>query len=127
MVKPIHTCIRILDLQKSIDFYSQCFGLFVEATKDFPDCTLCYLRSDESDYELELTLNKGRTEPYTHGTGYSHIAFSVNNLEELMARIKSLGYETTPLKQMGAGASFCFVSDPDGYKIELIQRGGRYL
>ncbi len=67
MAKAIHTMIRVLDLEKSIAFYDQAFGLKIADQFDFDDFTLVYLRNAEIDFEIELTLNKGRTEPYSHG------------------------------------------------------------
>ena len=74
MPKAIHTMIRVLDLDRSIDFYGKAFGLGVADNFDFDGFALVYLRNDEADFEIELTLNKVRTEPYTHGDGYGHVA-----------------------------------------------------
>ena len=70
MAKVIHSMIRVLDLDKSLKFYADVLGLHEAHRLDFPDFALVYLRNATNDVEIELTLNKGRTEPYTHGTGY---------------------------------------------------------
>ena len=69
MAKVIHSMIRVLDLDKSLKFYSDVLDLHEAHRLDFPDFALVYLRNAANDVEIELTLNKGRTEPYTHGTG----------------------------------------------------------
>jgi catechol 2,3-dioxygenase-like lactoylglutathione lyase family enzyme len=67
MAKAIHMMVRVLDAEKSIDFYERAFGLTIADRFDFDDFTLVYLRNPEADFEVELTVNKGRTEPYDHG------------------------------------------------------------
>jgi lactoylglutathione lyase len=74
-------------------------------------------------------LNKDRTEPYTHGTGYGHLAFCVDDLAEHHAMMRRLGHPAGDLKELaapGGSAHFYFTSDPDGYKIEVLQREGHY-
>jgi lactoylglutathione lyase len=130
MAKLIHTMIRVLDLDASVRFYGEVLGLRPSHTLDFPDFTLVYLRNDENDVELELTLNKGRTEPYTHGTGYGHVAFVVADVAARHAELVAAGYAPTPVKEFKRDdellARFCFIQDPDGYKIELLERHGHY-
>jgi len=130
VAKPIHMMIRVLDLDRSIDFYRRAFGLEVADRFDFDDFVLVYLRGPESDFEIELTLNKERREPYTHGDGYGHVAFVVDDLDAEHRRLAELGFAPAPIKEFhreGAlMARFFFVQDPDGYKIEVLQRHGRY-
>ncbi|HUA77160.1 MAG TPA: VOC family protein [Acetobacteraceae bacterium] len=130
MAKAIHTMIRVLDLDRSIAFYGEAFGLTVADRYDFPDFALVYLRGPESGFELELTLNKGRTEPYSHGDGYGHLAVAVDDAAATEARFASLGFNPTPIKEFHRDgalmARFFFVQDPDGYKIEVLERHGRY-
>ncbi len=130
MAKAIHMMIRVLDLDRSIAFYEKAFGLRVADRFDFDDFTLVYLRNEESDFEIELTLNKGRREPYTHGDGYGHVAFCVDDLDAEHRRFEEAGLAPAPIKEFfreGAlMARFFFVQDPDGYKIEVLQRHGRY-
>jgi lactoylglutathione lyase len=130
MAKFIHAMIRVLDIDKSLRFYADVFGLRESHRLDFPDFALIYLRNDENDFEIELTLNKGREEPYTHGTGYGHVAAVVADVAAEQERVRLLGYEPTPVKEFRRGdelvARFFFVQDPDGYKIEVLERGGRF-
>ncbi len=130
MAKAIHTMIRVLDLDRSIDFYGKAFGLEVADHFDFDGFALVYLRNRENDFEIELTLNKGRSEPYGHGDGYGHVAVCVTDLDGEHERFKSLGLEPNDIKEFhrdgGLMARFFFVQDPDGYKIEVLERHGRY-
>jgi len=130
MAKAVHSMIRVLDEQRSLDFYDKAFGLKVADRLAFEGFTLVYLSNEESEFELELTINHGRTEPYAIGDGYGHLAFSVDDLEAEYARLESLGLDPLPLKELKLEgkppARFFFVQDPDGYKIEVLQRGGRY-
>ena len=130
MAKAIHMMIRVLDAAKSIDFYEKAFGLTVADQFDFDDFTLVYLRNPEVDFEVELTVNKGRTEPYDHGDAYGHVAFTVDDLDGEHARFEELGLAPNAIKEFNRDGSlmarFFFVQDPDGYKIEMVQRHGRY-
>ncbi|MBM3603749.1 MAG: lactoylglutathione lyase [Alphaproteobacteria bacterium] len=130
MAKYIHSMIRVLDEARSIDFYERCFGLTVAERLDFADFTLIYLANGESGTELELTVNKGRTEPYDLGDGYGHVAFSVDDVDALHARLEAEGLSPRKLVDFAPGgnviARFFFIKDPDGYEIEVLQRGGRY-
>jgi lactoylglutathione lyase len=130
MAKLIHSMIRVANIERSAAFYGRGFGLKESHRMDFPTFTLVYLRDEESGHELELTLNKGQTEPYTHGSGYGHVAFCVENLAEHQARLKALGYSAGAIKELSApngSARFYFTTDPDGYKIEVLERGGHYV
>jgi len=130
MAKVIHTMIRVLDLDKSMKFYADVLGLTESHRLDFPDFALVYLRNAENDVEIELTLNKGRTEPYTHGTGYGHVGVVVEDAAAAHAALVAKGYEPAPVKEFKRGdellARFFFIQDPDGYKIELLERHGHY-
>ncbi len=130
MAKPIHSNIRVLDEQRSIAFYQQAFGLDVADRVPFDDFTLIFLRNPKSEFELELTVNHGRSEPYTHGTGYGHLAVSVDDLEGARAKCADLGLDPAPIKELHSdgrlAVRFFFVQDPDGYKVEVVQRQGRY-
>jgi lactoylglutathione lyase len=122
--------IRVLDEARSIDFYRIAFGLEIADRFDFETFTLVYLRGKESEFEVELTINKGRAEPYELGTAYGHIAFAVADIEAEHARFKAAGLAPRDIKEfMRDGAllaKFFFVADPDGYQIEVLQRHGRY-
>jgi len=107
MAKPVHSMIRVFDETKSLDFYARAFDLHVADHLKFPDFALIYLRHPSSHFEVELTVNFDRNEPYSLGDGYGHLAVVVAHEGKTLAR-------------------FFFVADPDGYKIEVIQRGGRF-
>jgi len=128
MAKAIHMMIRVSDLDRSIAFYADAFGFAVADRYDFSDFTLVYLCDAESGFEVELTLNKGRTAPYSHGDGYGHLAVAVDDVAAEHARFTSLGLN--PIREFHRDgalmARFFFVQDPDGYKIEVLQRHGRY-
>jgi len=130
MAKAIHSMIRVLNEQRSVDFYGKAFGLKVAERLGFDGFTLVYLSNAESDFEVELTINHDRTEPYSLGDGYGHLAVSVDDLAAEHARLAELGLNPLPIKEfMHQGhllAKFFFIQDPDGYKIEVLQRGGRY-
>jgi lactoylglutathione lyase len=130
MAKAIHTMIRVLDEAKSIDFYKKAFSLDIADRFDFDDFTLVYLRNGENDFEIELTVNKSQSEPYTHGSGYGHLAVAVEDLKTEHARFEQLGLTPNPMKEFHRDgelmAAFFFVQDPDGYKIEVLQHHGRY-
>lgn len=130
MAKAIHSMIRVLEEARSVEFYDKAFGLKVADRFDFGSFVLIYLRSPDADFEVELTINKDRTAPYQLGDGYGHIAFVVDDLDAEHARFEHLGLSPKPVKEMGFEgkplAKFFFVDDPDGYKIEMLQRRGRY-
>ena len=130
MSKAIHAMIRVLDEARSVTFYEQALGLRVMDRLAFDSFTLVYLRNDESAFEIELTINAGRTEPYVIGDGYGHLAMSVADLGAEHARLTLAGLAPRKIVEFApAGtviATFFFLSDPDGYQIEVLQRGGRY-
>ncbi len=130
MAKVIHTMIRVLDAEKSAAFYREVLGLAESHRLDFPDFALIYLRNRENDFEIELTLNKGRTEPYTHGTGYGHVGVVVDDVAARHRELTAAGYAPAPVKEFKDGdrllARFFFIQDPDGYKIEVLERFGHY-
>ncbi|MEL6281656.1 MAG: VOC family protein [Pseudomonadota bacterium] len=130
MAKAIHSMIRVLDLDRSIDFYKTAFGLDVADKLDFENFALVYLRNPEADFEVELTLNKGRTDPYDLGDGYGHLAVCVDDVASEHERLTSAGLQPRKIVDFAPGgeviARFFFIQDPDGYEIEVLQRHGRY-
>jgi lactoylglutathione lyase len=84
----------------------------------------------DDDFEIELTVNHNRAEPYSHGDGYGHVAIAVDDLDALHSRLTGAGMASSPLKELSHDetllARFFFITDPDGYKIEVLQRHGRY-
>ncbi len=130
MAKAIHSMIRVLDEERSVAFYDKAFGLKVADRFDFDDFTLIYLRNDESDFEIELTVNKDQTEPYELGTGYGHIAVTVEDIHAEHKRFEEEGLNPRKIvefKRDGALLGrFFFLADPDGYEIEVLHRDGRF-
>lgn len=130
MSRIIHTMIRVLDLDRSVRFYADLLGLRESHRLEFPDFTLVYLRGEASDFEVELTWNRGQEQPYTHGSGYGHIAAVVEDAHAERARLEALGYQPGEVKEFRRGdellARFFFVQDADGYKIEMLERHGHY-
>ena len=130
MSKPVHAMIRVLDEERAKGYYSRAFGWKVSDRYDFEEFTLIYMRDPASPFELELTVNKSRDTPYDLGDGYGHIAVVVDDVEAEQARHRREGFEATDVKTLKHGddvlARFFFATDPDGYKIEVIQRGGRF-
>ncbi len=130
MAKAIHMMIRVLDEARSVAFYERALGLKIADRYEFDSFTLVYLSNAETPFELELTTNHGRKEPYDPGTGYGHIAFAVDDLDAEYARMAAQGVKINPIKEFNREgalmARFFFIEDPDGYKIEVLQRHGRY-
>jgi lactoylglutathione lyase len=130
MAKVIHSMIRVLELERSLKFYADVLDLHEAHRLDFPDFALVYLRNADNDFEIELTLNKGREEAYTHGTGYGHVGVVVPDVVSTRATLVGKGYEPAEVKEFKRGdellARFFFIQDPDGYKIEMLERYGHY-
>ena len=131
MAKMIHSMIRVLDEARSVEFYGKVFGLEVADRIDFDTFTLIYLSNRETGFELELTINKGRIEPYNLGDGYGHLAVSVDEVAVEHKRLTEAGLNPGKLTELNRDgkllALFFFITDPDGYKIEVLQGHGRYL
>jgi lactoylglutathione lyase len=120
----IHTCYRVLDLDRSADFYGR---LGFEELRRVPigdDATNLFMGLPGDGARLELTYNHGRTEPYELGTGYGHIAISTDDLDATLERLAADGIEPEkpPYQVRKGGSRICFVRDPDDYRIELIER-----
>src|SRR5262245_11872140 len=130
MAKPVHSMIRVLDEARSLDFYARAFDLEVADHLKFDDFALIYLRHPSSPFEVELTVNFDRKEPYALGDGYGHLAVIVDNVDAEHSRFEQEKLSPGPLRDFKHNgktlARFFFVTDPDGYKIEVIQRGGRF-
>ncbi len=131
MSKIIHCMIRVLDLDRSLKFYADCLDLRPAHRLDFPTFSLVYLRNAENDVEIELTWNRDRAEPYSHGDGYGHVAVCVPDVAAERARLAGLGYSPLDVKEFRADdgaliARYFFIQDPDGYKVEVLERHGHY-
>jgi lactoylglutathione lyase len=124
----LHTMIRVGDLEKSLDFYTRCLGMNLLRRNEYPDgkFTLAFVGfGPESETAvLELTHNWDQKEPYQIGTGFGHVAIGVPDIYGACERLKSAGAKITrPPGPMKHGSTvIAFIEDPDGYKIELIER-----
>jgi lactoylglutathione lyase len=124
----LHTMIRVKDLDKSIDFYTRLLGMSLMRRKDYPsgEFTLAFVGYGDEDEQavIELTHNWGQEEPYELGTGFGHLAIGVADIygtcEQLAAEGVNIPRPPGPMKH--GGSVIAFVEDPDGYKIELIER-----
>lgn len=119
-----HACIRVMDLEKSIEFYTDLLGLEEVRRKDFPEWkfTLVYLSDADRNFEIELTYNYDPEKPYELGNGFSHFALTVADLEGSHAFHRESGYRVTDLKGLpGEKPMYYFITDPDGYMIEIIR------
>jgi lactoylglutathione lyase len=126
-VSLIHTCYRILDVDRSVDFYTA-LGFEEKGRHPIRDEAINVfmgLPDDGAEPRLELTNNFDQTEPYEIGTGYGHIAITTADLDNTLAQLAKQGIEPEkpPYSVREGGSRLCFVRDPDGYRIELIERG----
>lgn len=124
----LHVMLRVLDLQRSLDFYVGALGMQLVRRQDYPSgrFTLAFLGygSEDANTVLELTHNWDQAVPYDRGSAYGHVAIAVNDLYASCAELVELGVNVTrtpgPMKH--SATLIAFIEDPDGYKIELIQR-----
>jgi len=129
-MRMLHTMLRVGDLQRSIDFYTSMLGMTLLRTTDRPEqkYSLAFVGfgSNPEHAEIELTYNYG-VDHYELGSAFGHIAIAVSDAAATCARIKAAGGMVTrdagPVK--GGSTVIAFVQDPDGYKIELIERSAR--
>ena len=123
----LHTMLRVGDLQRSIDFYTKVLGMKLLRTSDNPEYqyTLAFVGygSNPDHAELELTYNYGTTS-YELGTAYGHIAISADDIVAACDAARANGGNVTrePGPVKGGNTVIAFITDPDGYKIELIER-----
>jgi lactoylglutathione lyase len=119
----IHTCYRILEIDRSVGFYGK---LGFEELRRMPigdEAINVFMGLPGDGPRLELTYNISREEPYDIGTGYGHIAITVEDLDGTLKRLAAAGIEPEkpPYSVREGGSRLCFVRDPDGYRIELIE------
>jgi lactoylglutathione lyase len=122
----LHTCYRITDIDRSVAFYE---ALGFEDRRRMPireEAINVFMGLPGDDDRLELTFNFG-VDSYDIGTGYGHIAVSVDDIDETLGRLKEqdIEPEREPYRVREGGSRICFVRDPDGYRIELIDRSGK--
>ncbi len=120
----IHTCYRISNIDRSVDFYGR---LGFEELGRMPirdEATNVFMGLPGDGARLELTYNHGQDEPYDLGTGYNHIAVALEDLDGALAGLAEQGIEPEkpPYTVSEGGSRLCFVRDPDGYRIEIIER-----
>lgn len=125
MARLIHTCYRVFDLDRSLAFYAK---LGFEESRRVPirdEAVNVFLSFPGDGDRLELTHNFDQSEPYEIGTGYGHIAISAEDLDATLERLAADGIEPErpPYRVREGGNRICFVRDPDGYRIELIETG----
>jgi lactoylglutathione lyase len=123
----IHTCYRITDIDRSVAFY-EALGFKEVGRLPIRDEAINVFMNMPGDGDmprLELTFNIGHTEPYDIGTGYGHIAISTSHLDSALEQLAGQGIEPerAPYSVREGGSRLCFVRDPDGYRIELIEQG----
>src|SRR6188472_4307409 len=117
----VHTCVRSRDIDASVRFY-EALGFERRGKLDFGVAFNIYMGLPGDGDRLELTVNVGREEPYDLGSGYGHIALTVDDLDGTLAGLASKGIEPErPPYTVPSGARICFVQDPDGYRVELIE------
>lgn len=121
-----HTMIRVLDLDKSLAFYKDVLGFEEIRRRDEPDYkfTLVFLGDGSGTHQLELTYNYDQEKPYDLGQAYGHLAILSDDLEGSREEHLKMGLEPTPLKGLSGDGKprYYFISDPDGYKIEIIRK-----
>jgi lactoylglutathione lyase len=121
----VHTCIRVRDIERSLAFYSH-LGFEHRGRLNFDSAYNVYLGLPGGGDVLELTVNVGRDNPYDLGDGYNHMALVVDDLDRLLDRLSQNGIEPEKAPYGVGGTDsreeyrICFVADPDGYRIELI-------
>jgi len=124
----IHTMLRILDEERSLAFYTA-LGFEERGRKRVGNdtATIIFMGLPGDGDRLELTLNDGRTEPYELGEAYGHVALTVHDMDAELAHLAQSGItpERAPYAAYPGGSRICFVRDPDGYRIELIEHGIR--
>ena len=124
-MKLLHTMIRVKNAQESIKFYTELLNMKLNHQKRLDDCTLYFLDDENGNVQLELTENDETPENgYNIGSGFGHLAFSVESLDKFTKKLNDLGYEYLyePFDLNGKGTKIAFVKDPDGYEIELIEK-----
>lgn len=120
----IHTCYRITDIDRSVDFYEK---LGFEELRRMPigdDATNVFMGLPGDGARLELTYNHDQEGSYEIGTGYGHIAVTAEDLDGTLERLAGIGIEPEkpPYTVREGGSRLCFVRDPDGYRIEILER-----
>ncbi len=123
----VHTCLRVRDPEASERFYGA-LGFVPRGRLEFETAYNLYLGLPGDGDVLELTVNRGQSEPYELGTGYNHMAITVDDIEHALVDLRSIGVEPEKPPYHPGGREelplIAFVADPDGYRVELIDGGG---
>lgn len=124
-MKLLHTMIRVKNIDESLKFYTELLNMKIDHKKRLEDCELYFLNDEEGTNQIELTYNdETPINGYEIGSGFGHLAFSVESLKDFGKKLHKLGYEYLyePFDLNGKGSRIAFVKDPDGYEIELIEK-----
>jgi lactoylglutathione lyase len=124
-LKLVHTCVRVRDIDASVAFY-EALGFERRGKLDFGGAFNIYMGLPGDGDTLELTVNVGQDEAYDLGNGYGHVALTVDDLDGLLADLERKGYEPEKAPYHPGGReeyTICFIADPDGYRVELIDGG----
>ena len=124
-MKILHTMIRVKNIEDSLKFYTEVLNMKFDYKKRLDDCWLYFLTDEDNTSQIELTVNDDTPEKgYDIGSGFGHFAFSVKSLDEFSEKIDKLGYKYLypPFDLNGKGTKIAFITDPDGYEIELIEK-----
>lgn len=121
----LHTMIRVKNIERSLDFYTNLLGMKVVEKRRLEDCWLYFLEDEESGHQIELTYNDDTPQGgYEIGSGFGHFAFSVDSMNDFSKKLYTFGYKYLyePFDLTGKGSMIAFIQDPDGYEIELIEK-----
>jgi len=124
-MKFLHTMVRITDVKKSLAFYQELLELNLSRTMELKSATLYFLQDETGCCEIELTHNHELPEGgYSHGGYFGHFAFATDNMDEFTKKLKKFGldYIRVPFMITEKGPKIAFITDPDGYTIELIEK-----
>ncbi|MCM1339814.1 MAG: VOC family protein [Muribaculaceae bacterium] len=124
-MKFLHTMIRVKNIEESLKFYTELLNMKLDHKKRLEDCWLYFLTDEDNTAQIELTVNDETPENgYDIGSGFGHFAFSVESLEKFTEKMENLGYKYLyePYDLNGKGTRIAFITDPDGYEIELIEK-----
>ena len=123
-MKFLHSMIRVKDIEASLKFYTELMDMHVVDKKRLDDCWLYFLSDEHNTCELELTYNDETPEDgYNLGSGFGHFAFQIDSFDEFTKKMNKYGYKYLyePFDLTGKGSMIAFITDPDGYEIELIK------
>jgi lactoylglutathione lyase len=123
MSELIHTCYRVFEIERSVTFYEQLGMKEIGRLPIRDEAINVFMGFEDDGARLELTFNFDQKEPYEIGTGYGHIAVTVDDMDAALSRRATAGIEPErpPYSVVEGGSSICFVQDPDGYRVELIE------